>query len=303
VDLKQLTALVTIGDVGSVTKAARVLQLVQPAVSRQIRSLEAEVGVPLFERTRQGMTLTPAGALLAERARRALLELERARAEVRADVGQVHGIVTVGLLESTVEVLACPLVEAVARCYPDVDLRVVSAYSGHLQQWLDDGDVDLTLLYNLASTPSTAVTALLHEPLWAVAPPGEVGRGPLTWKRLARHPLVLPGAGHGLRVLVDEAFSSAGVGDVSVVCQTNSILLQRRLVAGGRGWTVLPASGVAEDIAHGRLQGGPIKGPEVSRTVVLATEAVASEVVKVVRSLVRNGTWPAATVAEREPRA
>jgi LysR family transcriptional regulator, nitrogen assimilation regulatory protein len=84
-DLKHLTALVTVSDAGSVTKAARLLHVVQPAVSRYIRALEDEVGVPLFERTRQGMTLTPAGEILAERARRALLELERARAEIRPD--------------------------------------------------------------------------------------------------------------------------------------------------------------------------------------------------------------------------
>src|SRR3954465_14315728 len=88
-DLKQLRALITVAEVGSVTRAAELLHLVQPAVTRQIRTLEQELGVPLFERTRQGMRITEAGAIVVERARRALTELDRARAEVRPTPGVV----------------------------------------------------------------------------------------------------------------------------------------------------------------------------------------------------------------------
>src|SRR2546422_781254 len=73
-DLKQLRAVVTVAECGSVTRAADLLHLVQPAVSRQIRSLESELGVELFERSRHGMRPTPAGAALVTRAQRALTE-------------------------------------------------------------------------------------------------------------------------------------------------------------------------------------------------------------------------------------
>src|SRR5580700_6093144 len=135
-DIKQLKALVTVIEAGSVTRAAELLHLVQPAVSRQIRTLEHELGVPLFERTRHGMRPTAAGVRFADRARRALAELDRARAEVAPTPGAVAGIVNVGLLESTAELLAEPLVSAVLRRHPGVELRVLTAYSGHLQQWL-----------------------------------------------------------------------------------------------------------------------------------------------------------------------
>jgi LysR family nitrogen assimilation transcriptional regulator len=61
VDLRQLTALVTVAEAGSVTGAARLLHMVQPAVTRQIRALEEELGVPLFDRTRHGMIPTAEG--------------------------------------------------------------------------------------------------------------------------------------------------------------------------------------------------------------------------------------------------
>lgn len=312
-DIKQLRALVTVSDTGSVTKAARLLHVVQPAVSRHIRSLEDEIGVPLFERTRHGMVLTPAGEILTTRARRALLELERARAELQPDRGTVQGIVTVGLLESTVDVLAAPLTQAVATQHPDVDLRLLSAFSGHLQQWLDDGEVDLTLLYNLSPTPSISAVPLLTEPLWAVGPAAALpAPDDLTWAQLAHRPLVLPVSGHGLRVLIDDAMSSIG-STPAIACETNSMPLQKSLVQRGHGWTVLPASGVASDVSAGSLSGGVLTEPEVTRTIDLAmppgdrlpdaVAAVATELIRVVRHLVSTGSWAGARLVTPDPAA
>lgn len=276
-DLKQLTALVTVAEVGSVTGAARLLHLVQPAVTRQIRTLEEEVGVPLFERTRQGMVPTEAGEVLVERARRALRELELARTEISpADAREVRGIVRVGLLESVLDVLAEPLVTAVARRHPGVELRILTAYSGYLRSWLDSGDVDLSLLYDLDDSPALTVVPLLRESLWAAAPPdaGLTPDEPVPWRDVLARPLVLPAAGHGLRVLIDQALSAVpsdnGIpSQPTVTAQTNSMALQKKLVLAGHGWTVLPAAGVAGDVAAGLLSGARITAPDVSRGVVL----------------------------------
>jgi len=306
-DLKQLTALVTVVEVGSVTRAAALLHLVQPAVTRQIRTLEHELGVPLFERTRLGMRPTKAGAALAERARRALTELERARAELTPTATAVTGIVTVGLLESSAELLAEPLVSAVLRDHPGIELRVLTAYSGHLQQWLDDGDLDLSLLYNLTSTPSLNVIPLVREQLWVVAPPSE-GLDPLRpvpLARVATHPVVMPAPGHGLHALVTGAARQAGV-DIDVAVQTNSLTVQKRLVRAGHGWTILPAVGIVEDIAGGALSAAPLCEPEVWRSIVLgmpragrvspAVEVVAREIAEQVRVCVQSGGWPSAVL-------
>ena len=81
-DFKQLRAFMTIADTGNVTRAAELLNLVQPAVTRQLRLLEEDVGAELFQRERHGMVLNKAGKALLVYARRAMLELERARAEI-----------------------------------------------------------------------------------------------------------------------------------------------------------------------------------------------------------------------------
>ena len=310
-DVRQLKALVTVVEVGSVTRAAELLHLVQPAVTRQIRTLEHELGVPLFERTHQGMRPTKAGVSLAERARRALTELDRARAEITPTPGLVAGIVTVGLLESAAELLAEPLVCAVTRSHPDIELRLLTAYSGHLQQWLDDGDLDLSLLYNLTSTPSLNVTALVREQLWAVAPPtaGLDPARPVRFAEVAEQPIVMPTPGHGLHTLITTGARQAGV-EINAVVHTNSMSLQKQLVRGRQGWTVLPAVGIAGDLAGGTLSAAPLCEPEIWRSIVLgmprtgrvpvSVEAVARELVTQVETLVHSGRWPSARLDRGE---
>ncbi|MFF1691928.1 MULTISPECIES: LysR family transcriptional regulator [unclassified Streptomyces] len=310
VDIKQLRALVTVAEVGSVTRAAELLHLVQPAVTRQIRTLEQELGVALFERTRQGMQPTAAGTTMVDRARRALNELERARAELQPTPGVVSGIVTVGLLDSASNLLAEPLASAILRDHPGIELRLLTAYSGHLQQWLDDGDLDLTLLYNLASTPSLNVEPLVREKLWAVAPPSAGLRAdiPVPFREVVSHPLVVPAAGHGLRALIDGAAAQAQA-EMNLIVQTNSMHVQKQLVRAGHGWTVLPGVGIAEDVADGSLSAAPLCEPEVWRSIVLGTsragrvapaaEAVAKELTRRIHAAVRQGQWPSAQLHAR----
>jgi LysR family transcriptional regulator, nitrogen assimilation regulatory protein len=308
VDVKQLKALVTVAETGSVTRAAELLHLVQPAVTRQIRSLEDELGVALFERTRHGMRPTAAGLSMTDRARRALTELDRARAELTVTPEAVTGIVSVGLLESTAEMLSGPLVSAVRHDHPAIELRVLTAYSGHLQQWLDDGDLDVSLLYNLASTPSLNVRPLLRERLWVVGPAsdGLSAATPVALREVAAHPVILPAPGHGLRVLIDQAVAQAQV-QFDVAVQTNSMSLQKQLVRLGHGWTILPGAGAAADVAAGTLSAAPLSEPEVWRSIVIgvartglatqAAQAVTSHLTRQVRVAVRQGAWPSAELS------
>ena len=304
-DVKQLKALVTVVEVGSVTRAAELLRLVQPAVTRQIRTLEHELGVPLFERTRHGMRPTAAGVSLADRARRALTELDRARAELAPAPGVVTGIVSIGLLESTADLLTEPLVSAVLRDHPGIELRVLTAYSGHLQQWLDDGDLELSLLYNLASSPSLNVTPVVREQLWVLAPSsaGLCAGQPVPMTRVAAQPIVMPAPGHALRTLIDRAAAQAGA-EINIAVQTNSMTLQKQLVRGGHGWTILPAAGIGRDVAEGFLSAAPLTEPEVWRSIVLgmprtgritpAAKVVATELLRQIRIVARSSRWPSA---------
>lgn len=305
-DLKQLRALVTVAETGNVTRASALLHLVQPAVSRQLKLLEEDVGAPLFDRGRHGMVLTDAGRTLVEHARRILHEVARARAEIRPTTAEVSGLVTIGLLASTADLLSSDLVGAVAQKFPQVRMRVTVGYAGHLQRWMESGEVDAGLLYDVKPTPSLQVKPLLAEALWVIGPPDSKLRKnkPMTMKQFASSRVVLPSAPHGLRTLIEEAASAAQV-DLDVVVETNELAVQKRLVMDGLGFTILPAIAVASDVAERRLCAAPLRSPEVQRKIVLASptsrpptsaiRCVMNTLVECMQQAVKGGRWPAAT--------
>lgn len=302
-DLKQLRAFVTVAETGNVTRASALLNLVQPAVSRQLRMLEEDLGTELFERGRHGMQLTPSGKTMLEYARRILNEVARAKAEIQPTEGPVAGIVSIGLLASTSDLLATLLATEVARRYPHIRLRLTIGYAGHLQDWLEVGDLDAALLYGQKETPALQVKALLEESLWVVAAPAArlSRKRALPLARVAREPFVLPAAPQGLRAVIEHAAAEAGVA-LQVFAETNALSVQKELVAQGHGWTILPAVGVTQEVERGLLSAAPLVSPGLQRTIVLAAptsrqatapvRCVVGVLLDCVKSTFEQGRWP-----------
>ncbi len=309
-DFKQLRALLAVAETGSVTRAATLLHIVQPAVSRQIRLLEESFGAPLFERERHGMELTDAGRILADYARRALRELEQARAEIQPASGAVSGLVNVGLLPSVCDLVAGELVAGLQREHPQIRLRLTIGYAGHLQQWLEQGEVDLAMLYNLRPSPVLEAEALLDERLYLVGLPAsslKMNR-PQPLSSLQGRPLILPSAPHGIRSVVEHACAQAGV-TLEITAEANAMNLQKVLVQHGLGFTILPSAAIFDDVERGTLAAAPIARPDLRRRVVLALPAgrrvpaavrcVASALAQQVRACVQAGRWPGARLHAR----
>ncbi|MFM0160200.1 LysR family transcriptional regulator [Paraburkholderia sediminicola] len=303
-DIKQLRALLTVAETGSVTKAAALLHIVQPAVSRQLRLLEEDVGTALFSRGRYGMELTESGEIFVEYARRALAELDRARSELQPS-GEVSGTVTIGLLPSTCDLLASELVTNVAREHPAIRLRISMGYTGHLQNWLELGEVDAALLYNPKPSPALLVRPLLEEKLWIVGQPeaGFRADSPVSLQEVAARPMILPNAPHGIRSLVEQACATIGI-DLIVAAETNAMSVQKGLVLGGHGITILPSIAIVDDVARGILSAAPLLDANLQRTIVLAlpntrripvaVRSVVDLLVNQINLAVRQGTWTAA---------
>ena len=301
-DFKQLRAFLTVSDTGNVTRAAELLNLVQPAVSRQLRLLEEDVGAELFDRERHGMVLTDAGKALLVYARRAMLELDRARAEIGGSVNGIGGLVTVGLLPSTCDLISSPLVSAVAAKYPGIHMRIAMGYAGTLQQWLETGEIDAALLYGVERTPNIAAQPLLEEELWVVGEPGAKLRRqkPVSLASLVGQPLILPSGPHGIRTLVNHACAVSNV-ELTIAVETNAMSIQKSLVLGGHGLTILPPVAFADELARKRVSAAPLCDPKITRTIVLALPAnravgqhvrrAADLLVQCVREAVREGAW------------
>lgn len=302
-EFKQLKALMTVAETGSVTRAAELLELVQPAVTRQIRMLEAELGVALFERSSRGMRLTDAGEIMVDRARHIFDDLKYAQMAVQPDPHNVTGTVTLGLLESTADLLAAPVAAAIRRDHPGIDLHLTTACSPQLQQWLGNGTFDLCVLHSTSTTSTHHAHPLVRDNLWAVAPPDAGLRPdrPVPFADVARHRLVLPAPGHALRTLVDRAAAHADIA-VNTVVTTDSLRMQRQLVGAGLGWSILPGVALADDLDRRIISAAPLCDPDVWRSIALVTRraaptpqsvrAVARAVTRQVKAAVRDGAWP-----------
>ena len=167
--------------------------------------------------------------------------------------------------------LSSPLASAVAAAYPGIRIRIAMGYAGTLQRWLVTGEVDAALLYGVEQMAHIQTTPLIEEPLWVIGPKNSDLRPerPVPLATLTHQKLVLPSAPHGIRTLVEQACAAAQVTlDVSV--ETNALSVQRSLVLGGHGLTILPPIAVADDLRGRKLKGAPLTAPDITRTIVLA---------------------------------
>ena len=307
-DLKQLRSFREIAEAGSLCRAADRLRLAQPALSRQIRLLEAEAGLALFTRHGRGMALTEAGRELLARISGPLRQLEGAFAEVRALSGAVAGQVALGMMPTVAAVLAGPLARRVAERHPAVSLRIVEGYTGHLIEWVQRGATDATLLYGPASDLHLPVRDLFIEALVLAGPPGSglSPEVPVTLADAARRPLVAPSLPHGLRSIVETAAARARI-TLNLRHEADSFLVLKDLVECGLGFAILPRSSIRREEQEGRMAVAPLVRPTIRRQVVLAvppdraagraTEAVLALLAEEVAARADGGDWRAVGAA------
>lgn len=302
-DVPQLRTLIHVAELGSLSKAADRLRIAQPALSRQIRLLEAELGARLFDRHGRGMVLTGQGRDVLRHALRVMAELEEIRAVVSDDDAPLRGHVSIGMPPTASDILSEPLVSAFGAAHPEATLRIVSAYTGHLLDWLHRGEIDAAILYDPRSARSLRVRPLLEEELFLIGQPGpEFSPGrPVGFAALAGLRLLLPSAGHGLRDLMDRYARECGIGlDIKVEADSYSTL--KSLVAHGHGVTVLPLSPIHEELRAGRLVAAPLTDPTPVRRLVMAYPAdhplprlarfAGQAIAATVADLVARGIWP-----------
>lgn len=308
-DLKQLQTLLMIAECGSASKASQLLNVVQPAISRQMRLLEEELGTRLFERGRNGMDLTESGHMLVERARRVMRELEEARAEIHPAHGAVAGIVNVGMPSSTCDLLAGELVSIIKRHHPQIRMRMHSGYGGPLQNAIRSGDLEIAIVNDPKPTPLIEAHFILHERLFVVGPPQSGLRldSPQPLIALRGQPMVLPVGPHAMRAMIEQACVLEDV-ELDVVAEVNAMDVQKSLVLHGVGWTVLPSAGVSIDVQLGRLTAAPLGGQNLQRHLALcmpttrrvsaAARVVMGALMNLVRVSVRDGLWPGARLID-----
>ncbi len=284
-ELRQLRYVLAVADAESFTGAARRLHLAQPALSQQIRSLEAELGVRLFERGARRSRLTEAGSRLAARARRIFLEIEGTRDDMAALGSGRRGKVRLGSALQTLTEGRVPslMIEFRRRC-PEIDVAFREAHTAPLLDLLVRGHVDLALVH-LGRGEGTAdlrvdvapaaleIEKLYEEPLLvAVGPRHRLARrGKVRLVELADEEFVSFGPGSTVRQLVARSTRQSGFQPRSAISAVN-LGTVRALVSAGLGIAVLPQSAFA-------LRGSPIRAlrlthPRLVRVVALARNTI-----------------------------
>jgi len=289
-ETRRLATFVRIVDVGSLTRAADVLHIAQPALSQQINGLEAELGQRLLIRSKQGVEPTEAGAALYRHAQVILKQVNDAVAEVGLLGREVAGQVFVGLAPySTANLIALPLVEAVRAHYPHIMLRVSDNFGLVLSEAMMTGRLHLAILYDSGPVKGLVFERLITEELVLVCTAHSAPEGDeVPVEALAELPLMLPSPLHTIRKAVNLACDAARIQPL-VVTELESVALMGIAVASGLGATVLPRS-VAERLTKGSglrlVRIAP--GIEVHLSLGTPSSLPLSRAAECVRDLLRN---------------
>jgi LysR family transcriptional regulator, nitrogen assimilation regulatory protein len=278
VNLRQLESFVRVAELGSFSKAARVLGIAQPALSRQVRLLETDLRETLLLRNGRGVALTPGGRRLFEHGVQILQLVAQARADLGAQRDAPVGQVTIGLPPSIGRRLTKPLIEGFRAQLPRARITVVEGLSAHIAEWIASGRADLGLLYNPEPSAALEIAPLLREPLCLVQPAKPIARGknalPATvpLRDISAYPLIVPERHQSLRRLLESQATLAGVA-LDISCEVSSIPAIIDLVCARMGHAVLNASAVAASGRAAELIVRRIVRPELPSVLCLAQSA------------------------------
>ncbi|KRE08029.1 LysR family transcriptional regulator [Bosea sp. Root381] len=244
--LRHLRYFVNIVDAGSFSRAATLIHVAQPALSQQIAELEEKLGVSLLQRSARGVLPTAAGEVLYREASSILRLMERLPGIVRSSVGEVTGMVALGMSSTLAAGLAGSLIENCRSELPQVTLKFSVADSESIKAKVAANLLDLALVFEDELVPIFARRPLFRQRLYVVGsvlPPDHVGA--VTLAQLARLPLILPDQPNVTRRLLNCAFASAGLVP-NIVAEADQFSSMLSAVRAGIGAAIVPKGEFSE---------------------------------------------------------
>lgn len=249
-NLRRLKYFIKIVDVGSLTQAADILHIAQPALSQQLATLEGEVNQQLLIRTKRGVTPTEAGNILYAHAQAILRQCDQAQSAIDGAGQALSGQVSVGLAPGTAaQQLALPLMAEVHRRHPGIVLYFNENFGTTLSELIMNGRMDMAVIYDNRNIHGLRFIPLMKEALYFVCP--NLLAEPVREIRLAevaRYELFLPRIYNIMRKVADDAFIHAGLA-YRVKCEIESQTTLNAALAAGMGCTIMP-----ESAAHGMVK-------------------------------------------------
>jgi DNA-binding transcriptional LysR family regulator len=270
-DIRQLTYFVAVAEEQQFTRAAVRVSVAQPAVSHQIRQLEAELGELLFHREQRAVRLTEAGEELLPHARAAIAEVERGREAVAVLHGLLGGTLRVGIARGPVDDRIFGLLGEFHRAHPGVEVILAEHHNEPLIEGLARGDTDAAVIGITGEPlpPQVGARVIAAEPLVLALRPGHplAERASVNLSRLRNYPLITLARGSGLRTLLENACRKAGF-TPHITAETGELRSLVELAAEGLGVALLPRSAVAG--AESRVAVVELTRPRLQRPTAIA---------------------------------
>lgn len=251
-DIRQLRYFLTVANEGQVTSAAKILNMEQPPLSRQLKLLEQELGVTLFDRSGNRLKLTPTGELLRVRAAALLQQFNETVAEVKEQDEGIQGVLSIGAVVSCISLLP-QRINIFKEQYPRVTYKVQEGDHFLLGEQLEQRAIELIVTrlpfeatsdsqrYSVLELPSDPFVAILPSQ-WS--PPQS--QQTLTMRELAQYPFLTLKTDQttGMHEKVVNEFRQNGL-EPQILCECSSVAIILAFVAAGIGATILPKSVMA----------------------------------------------------------
>lgn len=266
----QLKVFRTAADRLNFTQAAERLYLTQPAVTLQIKHLEADLGVRLFDRTSRGLRLTPAGETLLGYARRIEELYAEARSRIAELSSEARGTLALGVSTTISQYVLPRILAGFAQAHPGVRVQVTSGNTEKVLLALTGGAIELALIEGPPHTPGIKLTTLLNDEIVLIVPRDHPWAGlaqPVNPSQLQTAPLLMRERGSGTRDVVEAALKSAGV-DIAalrVPMSLDSTEAIKSAVEVGLGVGLVSRWALRES-SFGGLAVAPLSGPRIRRT-------------------------------------
>ena len=272
--LRDLEAFRGVARLGSFTRAARSLNMSQPALTVRIHHLEDALGVRLLDRTTRSVTLTEVGREFLPTVERVLGEIDAVAVNVRELADGRRGLVTIAALPSVAATLLPRAIAAFKSRHPGVTVRVRDGVAERVTSLVKNGQADFGIGSPTRRDPDLQVSALMHDPVAVAFPPGH----PLERRRHVRLrdllgcPLILTDRSHSVRVLVERAFEKLGH-PIAAAYEASYVPTALGLARAGLGVAIIAFSADAAAVQAAGLRSRVIEHPSLVRQISLVESA------------------------------
>jgi LysR family nitrogen assimilation transcriptional regulator len=289
-NLAQLRYFVAVARNKSLSRAAHDLHISQPALTRQVKLLESELGGGLLQRHARGVSLTDLGQILLERAERQLRDFEQLRSDVADASIAPTGRLRIGCPPSLSTVLLVRPLKAFMQAHPKVIVEVRESISDDLWKAVlhDRLDIAIVSATGLATSPHFLSEALFNEPIWLFGPRRKPGRLAIQnlHQSLKGVPLILTHSNNAARDAVERDMRRSGH-ELKIVAETDSPRLIVEMIKAGVGYTIAPYLTFSQQLRTRELSGRPLKRLTVERTLIRRNDKSASKAMRLFASLLR----------------